>query len=102
MSILFSDNQKANRNSVSSFQVTAISTTKKQLSASELACKVIFLNAADTNTQNLRISGDDVAANKGIQLTPGESYSQEINDVSALYVVAESAGNETLDVSYTI
>ena len=91
-----------NRTNMASGQVTAISNTKKQLSATEVPCKTVHLSAPGTNTQNLRISGSDVAIDNGIQLKPGEDLSMDINDLSLLYVIAELAGNETLDYSYTL
>ena len=98
----YTEEQHVNRTSMTSGQVTAISDTKKQLSATSVSCKTDHLSAPTSNTQNLRVSGSDVADDNGVQLKPGENFSMDINDLSLLYVIAEAAGNETLDYSYTL
>jgi hypothetical protein len=102
MTSTFTEEQWLNRTTMGSGSVTAISNVVKQISSTAIPCKEVILHAAEANTINLRISGSDVSTSKGVQLQPGEDLTLTINDISLLYVIAESAGNETLTYSYTL
>ena len=76
----------------------AVGTSVEALTTST-PCKHVDIMAAIANTGIIYVGGEEVAANTGIALYPGDVYSVDIDDLADIYVIA-SVNNEDVQWVY--
>ena len=64
--------------------------TRVQISGTSTPCRVIHIQALETNTGNICVGGVDVVAaaatRKGIVIVPGGSYDVPLNNLNIAYI----------------
>lgn len=64
-------------------------------------CVQVVIKALDSNTTNVRVWDALITTSRGYPLTPGESVTLGVSDVSKVYVIAES-GSPVVAVAYVV
>ena len=65
------------------------------------ACVQVVIKALDSNTTNVRVGDALITTSRGYPLTPGESVTLGVSDVSKVYIIAES-GSPVVAVLYVV
>ena len=68
-----------------------VTATASAVALSAAACVQVVVKALDSNTTNVRVGDALITTSRGYPLTPGESVTLGVSDVSKVYIIAESA-----------
>jgi len=72
-------------------QVT-VGTSAVRLANTETPCRIVVIKADDDNSGNIYIGfSSSVSTSNGFRLAAGQAVTIEINDLSKLWVIADSA-----------
>ena len=78
-----------------------VTATASAVALSAAACVQVVVKALDSNTTNVRVGDALITTSRGYPLTPGESVTLGVSDVSKVYVIAES-GSPVVAVLYAV
>ena len=78
-----------------------VTATASAVALSAAACVQVVIKALDSNTTNVRVGDALITTSRGYPLTPGESVTLGVSDVSKVYIIAES-GSPVVAVLYVV
>ena len=69
-----------------------VGTSRIPISSASLRVRSVTVKADDNNTGKVFVGGPDVTASNGYALYPGQAVDLFIDDLSSVYLVADSEG----------